>query len=405
MKKQISMLLATACAASLLAACGGSGSTAASASAADSTAASSEETAADAASLYENAQKPDKLVWWVHDGMHQEDGSEQWIADFDAKTGIDLELDFIDNNEYTKKLELAYASDTVPDTFDLNGETLGNYAAQGAIADLTDLVHESGLYDKVDKNLWDALTVNGKIYGVPRETPSAIVTYVRKDWLDRLGMDVPTTYDEFIEMLTRFKNEIPECTAPYTAPGLKSTQALPEFYQGATADYVKVDGKWVDGMAQDILTGRDLDRRTLYLHEENCIWLLDEEETAEEQRLKAVPEYLWRVAEYIEQAGKWQGTATELLSAAGVDGVLPHMLTRKIVEHFDTVFVPKDIHYETHRTSQTRLLKFSHSENDADDANDADIDITQLSGWDISKIASQASLASSAKPWRGKYGA
>ena len=114
--------------------------------------------------------------------MHQEDGSEQWIADFDAKTGIDLELDFIDNNEYTKKLELAYASDTVPDTFDLNGETLGNYAAQGAIADLTDLVHESGLYDKVDKNLWDALTVNGKIYGVPRETPSAIVTYVRKDW-------------------------------------------------------------------------------------------------------------------------------------------------------------------------------------------------------------------------------
>ena len=157
--------------------------------------------------------------------------------------------------------------------------------------------------------------------------------------------------------------------------------------------------------ADIILTGRDLDRRTLYLHEENCIWLLDEEETAEEQRLKAVPEYLWRVAEYIEQAGKWQGTATELLSAAGVDGVLPHKLTRKIVEHFDTVFVPKDIHYETHRTSQTRLLKFSHSENDADDANDADIDITQLSGWDISKIASQASLASSAKPWRGKYGA
>ena len=151
--------------------------------------------------------------------------------------------------------------------------------------------------------------------------------------------------------------------------------------------------------ADIILTGRDLDRRTLYLHEENCIWLLDEEETAEEQRLKAVPEYLWKVAEYVEQAGKWQGTATELLSAAGVDGVLPHMLTRKIVEHFDTVFTPKSIHYETHRTSQTRLLKFSHSENDADDANDADIDITQLSGWDISKIAS------SAKPWRGKYGA
>ena len=57
------------------------------------------------------------------------------------------------------------------------------------------------------------------------------------------------------------------------------------------------------------------------------------------------------------------------------------------------------------RLRNERLGKFSHSENDADDANDADIDITQLSGWDISRIASQASLASSAKPWRGKYGA
>ena len=83
--------------------------------------------------------------------------------------------------------------------------------------------------------------------------------------------------------------------------------------------------------ADIILTGRDLDRRTLYLHEENCIWLLDEEETAEEQRLKAVPEYLWKVAEYVEQAGKWQGTATELLSAAGVDGVLPHAKKNDII--------------------------------------------------------------------------
>ena len=83
--------------------------------------------------------------------------------------------------------------------------------------------------------------------------------------------------------------------------------------------------------ADIILTGRDLDRRTLYLHEENCIWLLDEEETAEEQRLKAVPEYLWKVAEYGEQAGKWQGTATELLSAAGVDGVLPHAKKNDII--------------------------------------------------------------------------
>ena len=68
---------------------------------------------------------------------------------------------------------------------------------------------------------------------------------------------------------------------------------------------------------------------------------------------------------------------TELLSAADIEGVLPHQLTRKIVEHFDTVFTPRGIRYETHRTSQARQMKFSHDGNDADDANDAEIDITQ----------------------------
>ena len=73
---------------------------------------------------------------------------------------------------------------------------------------------------------------------------------------------------------------------------------------------------------------------------------------------------------------------------------MPHQLTRKIVEHFDTVFTPRGIRYETHRTSQARQMKFSHDRNDADDANDAEIDITQLFKWDISQTASSASLAS-----------
>ena len=143
--------------------------------------------------------------------------------------------------------------------------------------------------------------------------------------------------------------------------------------------------------ADILLTGRDMDDRMLHLREENCVWTLEDDETAEEREIKAVPEYLWKAAEYIDSVGTWQGTATELLSAADIEGVLPHQLTRKIVEHFDTVFTPRGIRYETHRTSQARQMKFSH---DGNDANDAEIDITQLFKWDISQTASSASLAS-----------
>lgn len=245
-RRSFLQVMGLAGAATVLTACGGSGS-----SSTANTPEAASEVAEAAGSLYETAEKPASMVWWVHDGLKLENGTDQWVDEFNKMTGIDLELDIIDNNEYATKLELAYASNTVPDTFDLNGELLGSYAAQGAIADLTDLVHESGLYDRIDKNLWDAVALGGRIYGVPREVPSAVVTYVRKDWLDRLGMEIPTTYDEFITMLTRFRDEIPECTVPYTAPGLYNAQNLPEFYQGASAEYTKVDGKWVDGMMQD----------------------------------------------------------------------------------------------------------------------------------------------------------
>ena len=83
--------------------------------------------------------------------------------------------------------------------------------------------------------------------------------------------------------------------------------------------------------ASILVTGRDMDNKTLRLHEENCVWILDEEESTEQIVAKAVPSYLWKVADYIDSVGTWQGTATELLSAADIEGVLPHQLTRKIV--------------------------------------------------------------------------
>ena len=156
--------------------------------------------------------------------------------------------------------------------------------------------------------------------------------------------------------------------------------------------------------ASILVTGRDMDNKTLRLHEENCVWILDEEESTEQIVAKAVPSYLWKVADYIDRVGIWQGTATELLSAADIEGVLPHQLTRKIVEHYDTVFTPRGIRYETHRTSQARQMKFSHDGNDADDANDAEIDITQLFKWDISQTASSASLASQRSRKESKHG-
>lgn len=193
-------------------------------------------------------RKPTSISWISHDGLWPENGQTEWDAAYEQLTGINLQHRYIVGNEYDQRIALYADVGTLPDVFDLGYTFYPEYAATGNLADLTDLVHSSGLYDRVDKSLWEQVTLDGRIYGVPKERPQGRGTYIRKDWLDRLGMDIPTTYEEFLTMLRRFRDEIPECRVPYTAPDLVSAAYLPEFYQGIQTEIIPVDGAWVDGM-------------------------------------------------------------------------------------------------------------------------------------------------------------
>lgn len=310
MKKWAVAALAASMAASVLAGCGSSN---------EETSAQVEagkETTVVAAGAEENGtpaevKKPESITWMVHTGLDEENGTAQWAEEFERLTGIKMNLNIISNNEYKQMLELSFASDTIPDVFDLNGDNLAVYASQNAVADLTDLIKSSELYDRVDPKLWESITLDGKIYGVPLEIPSGAVTYVRKDWLDRLGMDIPKTYDEYVTMLRRFHDEIPECKVPVTAPG-KGAQSLspnlPEFFQGATQDFVKIDGQWVDGMAQDNMSAALQNLRDAYAE-----GLLDTEVVTNTTSNCRDQWYAGSVGVFNYWGGLWGNTLTERL--------------------------------------------------------------------------------------------
>jgi putative aldouronate transport system substrate-binding protein len=256
--------------------------------------------------------KPEKITWMVHSGMNEENGTAQWAEEFQRLTGIKMDLQIISNNEYKQILELSFASDTVPDVFDLTGENLAVYAKQNAIADVTDLVKNSEFYKKGDKAMWDSVTLDGRIYGIPLELPGGTVTYVRKDWLDKLGMEEPKTYDEFIEMLRRFKEEIPECKVPLTATGFKNNvnaQFLPEFYQGATPEFAKIDGVWVDGMSQDNMV-----KALTNLHEAYAEGLIDTELVTNTTSNCRDQWYSGSVGAFNYWSGMWGNTLLERLN-------------------------------------------------------------------------------------------
>lgn len=252
--------------------------------------------------------KPDTISWWTHDGLNEENGAEQWFAEFEKFTGIHLDHQFIPNNEYYDKLKLAFASHEVPEVFDLNGANLALYASQGAIKDLTPMLQASGLWDKVDSDIWDAIAIDGKVYAIPKEVPSAACTYVRGDWLKRLNMEAPTTYDEFLEMIRRFKAEIPECEIGLTAPGVKSPQNLPEFYQGAQYGFYRENGEWKDGFAQPEMAAAMQRMQDAYKE-----GLLDMEIITNTTSTCRDAWYEGKVGVFNYWSGKWGGTLQERL--------------------------------------------------------------------------------------------
>jgi putative aldouronate transport system substrate-binding protein len=211
--------------------------------------------------------KPASIKFMV-DGtfLIKENGEQILIDGFKELDGVALDLMHPIHNEYSQKVHLAFTTGDIPDVVLLSNNNYLEFVKNGALYDMTDLYNKSDLKKRIKQlPVVDALKIDGRLYGLPGDRGNGTITYVRGDWLDKLGLKAPTTYDEFINMLRLFKNKNPDGLAPdkvipYTGPGLVNAGSgtgeypldiyLREFYQDATPDFVNRGGKWVDGMSE-----------------------------------------------------------------------------------------------------------------------------------------------------------
>lgn len=116
-----------------------------------------------------------------------------------------------------EQLNLRIAAGDMPDMFTPWNGVETELIANGALLDLTDLLPEKAphLWESIPEDVWDAVKANdptgqNRIYVIPQ-----VMSYgrngamIRKDWLDNLGLDMPTTQEEFVEVLRAFKNDDP----------------------------------------------------------------------------------------------------------------------------------------------------------------------------------------------------
>lgn len=121
-----------------------------------------------------------------------------------------------------------------------------------------------------------------------------------------------------------------------------------------------------------LVNGRDVEYQQFTLRFENQVWQMMEHKDSAELHREEIPQFLFRLVDFLKDKPEWIGTATELLSAMGETETSPNLVTKILGRFAGEVLAPVGIEYRTKRTGQSRLMRFKKSDsNDDNDSNPA----------------------------------
>ena len=118
-----------------------------------------------------------------------------------------------------EKLNNQIATQELPDFFQVSTAQFEQLVQAGQLEDLTQVIQDyatpvtkkfmTGEY----AGLLDAVTRDGKIYGIPSGTSyldSAYMMWIRTDWLENVNLEAPTTMEELEKVMDAFVNQDPD---------------------------------------------------------------------------------------------------------------------------------------------------------------------------------------------------
>ena len=144
----------------------------------------------------------ESLSFWMKKSLADDSNAaiEARVAAFEQETGIDVDLRILPYEDFRPQWSAAIESGNVPDVSFFGYQEIGQFYKQGGLMDLTDLVGEiQAANGPMTESLVNAITFDGKMYGVPFWSESTILFY-RKDLFEQAGLSgPPETWDQFLE--------------------------------------------------------------------------------------------------------------------------------------------------------------------------------------------------------------
>lgn len=175
--------------------------------------------------LFPLTEEPATLRVFVAGNPSVEDfATNAFTAWFEEQTGVSVEFNIAagDAADVAQALNLMLASGSYPDVIlsgGVNTSQLALYGSQGIFLPLNDLIDSVGvetqrIFEVYPEAREVATAPDGNIYGLPEvnvcyHCSLAAKMWIYQPWLDKLGLTMPTTTEEFRAVLQAFKTGDP----------------------------------------------------------------------------------------------------------------------------------------------------------------------------------------------------
>ena len=116
------------------------------------------------------------------------------------------------------------------------------------------------------------------------------------------------------------------------------------------------------------ITGRDVEEKKLKMQMCGVKWEITEEISADDLRKERIPDFVFKVVDFLFEHRQFEGTVTELLAAVGNTELKPNVASKYLTRFYSEVFAPMGITYEYRKTAAARTISLML--NDGADGND-----------------------------------
>ncbi|MEU9318706.1 sugar ABC transporter substrate-binding protein [Streptomyces sp. NPDC048295] len=207
----------------------------------------------------QNSKAPLELWTRTTPGGPGEQGAIKLAAAFEKATGYKVKVTAI-FDDFETKLQQRAAQKNLPDIVMNDVTQLGAMHSQGLLREI-DLGKIKNAAQAVGQGLDSGRSVDGKQFGLPYSAQASALL-IRKDWREKLKLEVPSSWDDFAAMAEAFTTKDPDgdgkkntygLAAPLSTKRGYASWYFSNFLWAAGGDFITEtkDGKYEPAMATE----------------------------------------------------------------------------------------------------------------------------------------------------------